>query len=285
MTTLFDKLIFTLILLLTIIIAIIAFVLAYKSFPVVFELLKQIGSDNFYVLLETKNLKSFQYFMLSVASLIALLTYLREKTKLKNEREENRSRIFLELAKDGLKGAYDMLSDQNNTRIIWVRAARDILHSENLAKEIKTPQYHEAYQLFKEKIRHKLYLALTIEDENGHRQALPPQFFYGVSDLKKEISLDDAAKETSSKMVTGSMNINENMKEPSSTPLSKETVVAIFNFLEFPKDYDDPLKKVKVWSDGWEGSFGISQGAKRFVHHITHFHAINGELIPMKKEK
>lgn len=270
--------------LLTIAMAIIAFILAYISIPIVFELLSHIRSDEFNILLKTKNLKFLQYFVVSVAAFIALLTYLREKSKSKKEREENRSRIFLELVKDGLQGAYEMLSNQNNSRIIWVRAARDILHSENLAKEIKTPQYYEAYQLFKEKIRHKLYLILTIEDENGDRHALPPQFFYGLADWRNEISLDDAAKETSSKMKSGSVIIDKNMEEPSRTPLSRETVITIFNFLEFPKDYKDPLKKVQVWKDRWEDSFGVSQGAKRFVHHITHTHAINGKLIPIKKE-
>lgn len=276
-----NNLITAIIFILISVIAIIAFVLATISFPAVFDLFKyDFGSPEFNLLLASDRLKFLPYFVVSVAAFIALLTYLREKAKLRNEIEENRSKIFLELAKEGLEGAYDMLKNQNNNRITWVRASRDILHALNLAKEIKTSQYLEAYRLFEEKIRHKLYLALTLVDENtGERQPLPPQFFYGVADWKTTTkTLDDVAKETSGKFKVGSISIDHNFEEPHTIPLSENSVVVIYDFLEYPKEYDDPLKKVKVWDEGWEHSMGACQGAKRFVSHVTSCHAFNGKL-------
>lgn len=248
--------------------------------PSVFELFKyDFGSAAFYFFLVSDKLKFLPSFVVSIAVLTALLTYLREKAKLEKENIEKRSKVFLELARDGLEGAYEMLKDQDNNRTTWVRASRDLLHALNLAKEIKTSQYLEAYRLFEEKIRHKLYLALSVLDEKtGERQSLPPQFFYGVTGWKDDKTLDDVAKETSSKVEAGSVSIDYICKEPHSTPLSANSVVAIFDFLEYPTDYDDPLKKVKVWDDGWELSFGVCQGAKRFVSHITTHHAFNGKL-------
>ena len=268
-------------------IAIIAIVLATISLPTVFELFKyDFGSTEYNLLLASDSLNFLPYFVVTIAAFIALLTYLREKAKLKNEIEEKRSKIFLELAKEGLEGAYDMLKDQNNNRTTWVRASRDILHSLSLAKEIKTAQYLEAYRLFEEKIRHKLYLVLTtIDEKTGERQPLPPQFFYGVPDWKGNKTLDEVAKETSAQIKVGSMSIDRIFAEPHSSPLSENSVVAIYNFLEYPKDYDDPLKKVKVWDEGWEHSSGVFQGAKRFVSHITSYHAFNGKLYPINKDK
>jgi len=209
----FNNFITAIIFILIIVIAIIAFVLARISLPTVIDLFKHdICSVEFNLLLASDRLKFLPYFVVSVAAFIALLTYLREKAKLRNEIEEKRSKIFLELAKEGLEGAYNMLKDQNNNRITWVRASRDILHALNLAKEIKTSQYLEAYRLFEEKIRHKLYLALTMLDEKtGARQPLPPQFFYGVADWKGAKNLDEVAKETSAQIKVGSVSIDQNI--------------------------------------------------------------------------
>lgn len=281
-----NYLISAMLLILIIAIAAIAIVLAIISFPTVFELFKyDFGSSEFNHLLASDRLKFLPYFVVSVAVFIALLTYLREKAKLQNEIEEKRSKFFFEQAREGLEGAYDMLKDQNNNRTTWVRASRDILHALSLAKEIKTSQYVEAYRLFEDKIRHKLYLALTVlDEETGERQPLPPQFFYGVADWRDKKALDDVAKETSSRMTSGSLSIDHNVEVPHSTPLSENSVVAICDFLEYHEDYDDPLKKVKVWDGGWEHSMGVCQGAKRFVSHITSHHAINGKLYASSKD-
>lgn len=280
-----DICISTLIILLTVAIALIAFVLATISLPTVFQLLKHgIGSPTYYFLLDHNRLTFIPYFVVSIAVFTALLTYLREKNKLHNEKQANQSKIFLQLAKEGLEGAYDMLKDQNNNRVTWVRAARDILHSLNLAKEIKTSQYVEAYRLFEEKIRHKLYLAITVKDEKtGDRQALPPQFFYGVANWMDEQPLDELAKETSSGFKVGDLSIDHNREVPHLTPLSVKSVVAIFNFMEYPTDYDDPLKKIVLWDNGWADSNGVFQGAIRFVSHYTNHTAFNGKLYPKKE--
>ena len=92
--------------------------------------------------------------------------------------------------------------------------------------------------------------------------------------------LDDVAKQASSKIKVGDVSIDHIREEPHSTPLSENSVVAIFNFMEYPTEYDDPLKKVILWDDDWESSFGVSQGAKRFVSHRENHTAFNGKLFP-----
>ena len=279
---------------LTVTIAIIAIVLAAISFPTVLGLFKVgLGSSEFYLLLDSDRLKFLPSFVISIAAFTALLTYQRgkateqrEKTKVQNEKEEKRSKVFLELAREGLEGAYEMLKDQNNNRTTWVRASRDILHALNIAKEITSSQYVEAYRLLEEKIRHKLYLVLTVQDDTtGERHALPPQFFYGVKNWEEENNLDDVAIETSSQCEVQSVSIDHIFKEPHSTPLSRHSVVAIYDFLKYPEDYDDPLKKVKVWDGDWTSSHGECQGSKRFVYHKTRYYAIGEKLYDSEKDK
>jgi hypothetical protein len=212
-------------------------------------------------------------FVVSTAALIALLTYWREKKRIGRELEERRSRFFFEQASAGLEEVYNLLKDQNNDRIIWLEAARELLHSINLSKQIYATDFKEAYRLAEEKIRHKLYLALSMYDEETkERKALPPRFFYGLKDWQVERSLDDAAKLASPKYFAQEVSIDKVLRRPTTLPLAEVSVVAIFDFLEYPKEYKDPLKSVTVWEGGWdlEGQvmgLGIDQGARRYVYH------------------
>ena len=136
--------------------------------------------------------------VVSSGVLIAILTFSRDRGRLAREREENRSQILLEQAKAGLNEAYELLKDQNNDRVIWVRAARVLLEATALGAQIKALDFVKAYRLYEDKIRSELYLALTIYNSDTHkRDPLPPQFFYGIKDWGRSISLDDAAREAS----------------------------------------------------------------------------------------
>ena len=245
------------------------------------------GSPEFLKAANSDGLKHLSSFLVSSAALVALLTYWREKKRTGTEFEERRSRFFFEQASTGLEEVYNLLKDQNNDRIIWVRAARELLHSINLSKQISSTEFKEAYYLAEEEIRHKLYLALSIYDgETKERNALPPQFFYGLKDWQVERSLDDAAKLASQKVVVQTPSIDKVFRRPTTRPLAEASVVAIYDFLEHPKEYKDPLYSVTVWEGGWDFGqdigFGIDQGARRFVYHKLRHSAIDGELYKNK---
>ena len=199
------------------------------------------------------------------------------------EDTDKRSLFFFEQAKLGLEEVYDMLKDKNNDRVTWVRAARDLLRARSIGKAITVQEYQEAYRLTEEKIRHKLYLALTIYDQKTHnRNPLPPQFFYGVQNWDVVRPLDEVAKEVSQQVQVYGISIDQTVPQSNTLPLAAKSVIAIYDFLEYPTDYDDPLKTVEKWSDNWEDSSGVSEGAKRFVYHVTHNTAIGGKLFPLK---
>jgi hypothetical protein len=241
------------------------------------------GSVEFVNAANSDGLKYLSSFVVSSAALVALLTYRREKKRIGRELEERRSRFFFDQASVGLEEVYNLLKDQNNDRIIWLRAARDLLHSINLSKQISATEFKEAYRLVEEKIRHKLYLALSVYDgETKERKALPPQFFYGLIDWQVDRSLDETAKLASQKFIAQNVSIDKVLRRPTTRPLAEESVVAIYDFLEYPKEYKDPLNSITVWRGHWDFGqnigLGIDQGARRFVYHKLRHNAIDGKL-------
>ncbi len=216
--------------------------------------------------------------------IIAILAFTRDRERLAREREENRSKILLDQSKYGLDEVLELLKDKNNNRDIWVRAARVLLNATSLGKQIIAPDYIKAYRLYEDKMRSELYRALTLYNEDTQeREPLPPQFFYGIREWRRNISLDDAAIEASAKVCVGDVTIDQVIQESSLRQLEPKSVVAIFDFLEYPNDYIDPLKSVQLWIEDWESSFGPSQGAKRYVAHAKTTSAIDGDLFKNEK--
>lgn len=213
---------------------------------------------------------------ISSAALIALLAYSRGN-------KQSRSEFFFKQASQGLDEAYNLLKDQNNDRVIWVRAARSLLQAKKLAEEIELEEYQRAYRLYEHRVRNDFYLALTIPGQNpGQRQPLPPHFFFGLPDWKADseagITLDDTAIKASNPIEAYRIIIDEVPPDPPHSPLSEESVIAIFDFLEYPEDYKSPLDDVEIWSRSWSDVHGASSGAARYIAHRQAKLALNGKL-------
>lgn len=127
------------------------------------------------------------------------------------------------------------------------------------------------------KIDH-IHAKFRYDEETKELKALPPQFFYGLKDWGETRSLDEAAKLASQKIVAQTVSIDQVLYKPTSRELSEKSVVAIYEFLEYPKEYDDPMKTVKIWDGHWEYSYGIDEGARRFVYHRVRNIANDGKL-------
>jgi len=238
------------------------------------------ASAEFAKAIKNDRLKYLSSFVVSCGVMAALLTCLREKYRLRKDIEERRSRFFLEQAKTGLEEVYDLLKDQYNDRSTWIRAARDLLHSISLSKQITVPEYNEAYRLLEEKIRHKLDAVLSVHDqETGTSSALPPQFFYGLKDWQAPRSLDEAAILASQSTRSQTESIDTVFRHGRFGPLSELSIVAIYDFLEYPKEYKDPLQAVKVWDDHWEDRIGIDEGAANFIYHRRHADPTKPQII------
>ncbi len=203
-------------------------------------------------------------------------------------RKEAKSRFFLEQASKGLEEVVDLLRDQNNNRGVWVRATRTLLKTKNLKKKIHLQEYLDGFEAVEERVRNELYTILTIVDkETGERNSLPPQFFYGIKNWREIETLDEAAIQASCPPEVHDVTIDKALPAIKHPQLVEETVVAIFDFIKYPKDYSDPLLSVTVnlWGNNWERTWNESQGAKRYVAHRALKSAIGGKLYERQQEK
>ena len=215
----------------------------------------------------------------SAGVLIAALTFVRERGKTEMERRRHVGEVLLGQASAGFKTVIELLSDQNNSRVVWVRAARTLLQATRLGRRIDSQEYKIAYELEEERARNDLYKILTLPDENSNgRKPLPPQFFYGIDDWRTCATLDEAAIRASQNLVAYSVTIDAVPPQPNLRPLAERSVVAIFSFVEYPQNYDDPLQDAPVWDENWDQSHDIDQGARRYVAHTKQKFAVAGKL-------
>ena len=224
--------------------------------------------------------------VLSTGSLLALMTFVRERKKMQVDRAWSRSEVVLREAKAGLDEVLGLLRNQNNDRVIWVRAARSLVEAQRLGTRVEPSELREAYQLYAHRIRNELYLALTVEDAaSGKRQPLPAQFFYGTDDWRAMKPLDRVAVEVSAPLKAYTVSLDELPPGPTLLRLSRSSVVSVLDFLDYPKEYEDPLKEVELWDDNWGDQTGAKAGAARYLAHRAAKYAIGGQLFDRGDDK
>ena len=219
--------------------------------------------------------------------IIAVFAFLRDRQKIARDRQDSKSKILYEQARAGLEEAYQLLRDQNNDRITWVRASRLIAQSQQLAGSILSPEYKTAYLLAEEGVRAKMYEALTVRGEDGARNSLPPAFFFGRKDWKtSQLNLDELAKATSPRARVYSVTDDQVVPDVSTVNLAGRSVLVVMDFLNFRSDYQDPLDAVEHKNfNRWPDSWGPTQGARRYLSHLEKFVAVAGKLMPRGKTK
>ncbi|MBV2138600.1 MAG: hypothetical protein KUF79_17470 [Candidatus Thiodiazotropha sp. (ex Ctena orbiculata)] len=199
------------------------------------------------------------------------------------EDNKNQSRILLEYAQSGFAQVIELLSNHNNDRVVWIRAARILAQTISLKKDIKTSEHMKAYEIEENKCKGDLYRILSLYDKTGSYDPLPPQFFYGIPDWEQTGSLDEAAIKADAEMRAGSLSIDEVVPEPSLSEISIPSIVTIYDFMEYREDYVDPLNidiRNYNWGDAWIHSMGKKQGAMRYVYHRTNHYVFGGRIYP-----
>lgn len=237
--------------------------------------------------IEQSKMSTLSAIAISCGVMIASITYLRDRDSQASERKKQNDEIMLRLAKEGFDETYDLLKDQNNNRVTWVRAARILYDSLGLKDDVQLPQYVKAFNLAEERLRNQLYRVLQTEPQNteeSDKASLPGQFFYGAENWNdSELTVDAAAINSKSPIKAYSVSIDKVTPEPKSGGLSESSVVAIYDFLQYPGDYIDPLDKIKLWEGHFHDGFGIEQGPRRYIYHKKNYIVIDGELIKRNK--
>ena len=220
---------------------------------------------------------------ISTGVLIASLAYIRDKTKHDYDAQFKHDELQLQIAKDGFDEVYDLISALENSRVIWIRAARVLLNTIELGELIVTPQLKNAFEVHREYVRVNLYQVLHIEPEDPTKsddESLPPQFFYGIEDWRDRTkTLDAAALESKSKIKAHWVTIDKVTPEPKNSELDIRSVVAIYDFVcTNDESYQDPLSKIKIWDGDLLGAFGVKQGPARYLEHRSRYMVVNGKL-------
>lgn len=180
--------------------------------------------------------------VMSAGVLIAILAFLRDRNKHEVDRQRETSKVLFDRACEGFSTVVDLLSDQNNDRITWIRAARTLLKTRELKSQIKSEEYALAYALEEEKTRNKLYSKLLHPNQKtGELEPLPPQFFYGISDWGTCATLDDAAIKAAQQVQVYSASIDAVPPQSSLKPIAPPSIVVIYEFIAYPDTYEDPL--------------------------------------------
>lgn len=224
----------------------------------------------------------------SAGVLIAISTYARDRKGQQAERERNKSMILLASATKAFDTVIYLLNGPSptNSRVTWVEAARTLREAVDLREQILDPDYRQAYDLEVQRTRSTLYEYLSVESkETGQRLPLPPQFFFGIKDWEdKTKTLDQAAVEASSEIEVYTLDIHHLPPQPYLGILEPRSIIAIYDFLDFPQDYKDPLDSVRKWDNDWASSHGPDQGARRYVSYMEDHLLMNGKLYERKEK-
>ncbi|WP_321778696.1 hypothetical protein [Sulfurimonas sp.] len=232
--------------------------------------------------IDPEKMRTLPAIAISSGVLIASITYISNNKNQLSDRQKESDEINLLIAKDGFDETYTLLKDLNNDRVTWIRAARILYKSLELKKDIKLPQFLKSFEVSEERLRNQLYRLLQTDPENpdqSDKVSLPPQFFYGIDNWRDcKMSLNEAAIDSKSPIIAYSVEIDKVLPEPKAGGLSESSVIAIYDFLEYPDDYSDPLSKIKPWPNNYNGIYGIEQGARRYISHKMTYSVIDKKI-------
>jgi hypothetical protein len=157
--------------------------------------------------------------------------FLNESSKIA-DRQSQRSKFFLERSLLGFEHVVSLLNDRNNERRKWISAARILQQSLELSKSLTENEHKNIFQVEMDRYRHQLWEILNPYDEQ-----ITPAFFYGCID--PGLAIDEAAKQSSLPRIGEPQSMLS-----SAHNLSEQSLFAIWDFMDFPEDYEDPLRDV-----------------------------------------
>lgn len=202
------------------------------------------------------------------------------------EDDKNQSKVLLGYASENFDRVIKLLRDKNNDRVTWIRAARILLDTSSLKRKITSPEYIKAYEIEEFVCRGELYNILCINGANGNYDPLPPSFFFGVKDWKT-LTIEEAAIAAAGDDVEIiALSLSSPVPEPKFLELEISSVKAIYDFLDYGKDFKDPLSKISpAWGNNWQKAYGHSQGAKMFSYFKRHYNVKNKKIVDAKTDK
>ncbi|WP_417327650.1 hypothetical protein [Halarcobacter sp.] len=251
---------------------------AIGIYPIGLKIIKKkVILENYDRLLSTLWICGFMFFVLSVMQLfgnikivnqynnglwaslgIILSAFIASASVMKNVANANRiekekseseeSEFFLNKSISELNNVYELLKDKNNDRITWILAARVLNMSLELSKKIKKDSHKEYYHLQEFQLKNKL-LDLFKEEEYSKLE-----FYAGVDNplnSNKALAID---------YISDYLLDSRKIK-----CLDEASLIAIFSFVEFSEDFNDPIDDNKVPNTLEEFNRWIKKGSIRTI--------------------
>lgn len=118
--------------------------------------------------------------------------------QLRHTKALDHDRVLFDVVEKAYAEAYEYLIDEYefpiNSRQLWIRSARLLVQTQDIANQLKTRQFQQAEEIIRDRWRYRFYLLLQ-KDPDSENEGLRPQFYYGIDDWKDDdIDLDKAAE-------------------------------------------------------------------------------------------
>ena len=171
--------------------------------------------------------------MLFSSYCILISALLASSAVMKNYTEESSKKIsnfYLEKSLIELSNIYNLLKNKNNNRVTWILVSRVILLVDELSNKITEKYHKKVFKLQKFQIQHKIINLLANDSDSG----LPISFYAGLEEWKTTKNAEA---------------INEISNSYISNELDPKSILVVYNFIEFPDNYKDPLLKIKLFEN------------------------------------
>ena len=198
-----------------------------------------------------------------IGIMLALGAQLLTQAKNISDRNEKRSRFFLDSCVEAYEEARKLLQDGNNERSKWIAAGRALIHAKKLASNVSVDTHLRVLKLHQLKYRGYFHGALDKK---------MAAFFYGAKD--DSVPVDEAAKLSTAKEMEGGTLYTSTLKY-----LEERSLRAVWEAAQWPDDYQELLER--GFSDQERGRLMVLYpGLYDFLEHKRHFHSASGELFP-----
>lgn len=201
---------------------------------------------------------------LGFSVLIVTLLYQQSQIKIQSikdnyEVEERRSLFNLTAWEDAKLKAMNLLSDGNNNRATWIRAARVIRMAEGLATGVTIENHRHVMEL--KSLEHRGFFRALLENKSA-------AFFYGADD--PSVSVASAAAQSTVATEDNGRHIFGN------SVLSESSIYEIVRAAEWPENYQDPIGV--NFPENFERQLFSYNGLREFLYHKRSWYSIAGNL-------
>jgi hypothetical protein len=205
------------------------------------------------------------------AALVAVAGVLLSMQWKFGEKQEERSKFYLDKSLSGWDRAYGLLKESLTTanlerRTKWIAAARILERARQLSEEVSAVAHRDV-----------LEIELTHQRQRFHQffEQLGP-FYYGVNPLNldnipAEHKLDEAAKQSTAGEGT-TISVLRGIPE--------SVIHTVWRALQYPPDYWDVIDKAAQFDEG--PLLFLDPGLREYINHTRNWQSAAGKLWPRK---